>query len=1068
MAKPKILLVDSDEKSLSMMTISLKKAGFNVTSGRNGEEGWELVRTTQPDLVISDTKMPRMDGFAFCRKVKDDPAFKSIPFIFLTREKNVDDKIRGLELGVDDYLTKPIYLKEVLARVRLLLERREKEKVDFVPQDPQFSGSLQDMGVVDLIQTMELGQKTGVVYLSRSGIQSSMAFSKGRILDARVANVKGEQAVYKLLLWNDGSFRIDFKSIDDVEPTIQMSTQGLIMEGMRRIDELVRIKEQLPPLDGYLAIDSQMILEEHPDQFPEKIENILAEFTGQQTIQQVIDKLPHDDLESMEIIAKLYFQGFLMPVNAPEGAAAKESEAPLFNFAPPEEEEEESIDHIFEKDSAPARESPAKADAPEAPEEIDIDIDEPAAETAEVAAASAQAAGKAKAKQGKVIFLKGGAGAAAAAKKAEPEPEPTKPPETLLETTAIPTATITVEREEEPKPATPPQKAKPAKAKEIRMPASPPKPAPAPAPAPQAPAAAPKAPPPPAPKAPPPPPAPKPKAPPPKPAVTPPQIAAADLVPPPAPMPAAATAAPGGKSKAPLFIGVGVALVLVAGGAGFFLTRAPSAPAPAAGTAAPGSDQVEFRDSALKLTGESLDLYRGASLDMNLDTSNGYRRAIQGFEALAAQTGWSDGTDQEIVLSKLILAYARLGAQLDDPAPVAKAIELAASHLRERPGSPYLLLADAEAKVRAAKLDDAKQSLRGLGASAENFYLFNYVDGLHRLNGGGVPDLAIVSLRKALEQNPDFTLGHFELGRAYEASRRLSDARTEYLKATELSPNHAEAHYRLGAIAREQGDPATALKYAETAVAVDQSYLPAQLLLGELQYAKGLGEKAAMHARDIIELARVGKDDDLIVGAHKLLGRVALDAGDRDKARRAFELGAQVAPSDEELKMLLDGLAGAAAAPQAAAAKPAPAPAPAPKPEPVATKPAAAKGPTPQQLAAAKEAFGAAQNLYRKGMLKNAAERLQEAVKNVPTDDAAWALLGQIYIEMEKDDDALKALQKAISLNAKNAEAHVNLGGLYDAKGDTAKANASYKMYLLLEPKGRFAADIRKLLSTRR
>jgi Flp pilus assembly protein TadD len=76
--------------------------------------------------------------------------------------------------------------------------------------------------------------------------------------------------------------------------------------------------------------------------------------------------------------------------------------------------------------------------------------------------------------------------------------------------------------------------------------------------------------------------------------------------------------------------------------------------------------------------------------------------------------------------------------------------------------------------------------------------------------------------------------------------------------------------------------------------------------------------------------------------------------------------------------------------------------------------------------------------------------------------------MGQVYIELGKDDEAIKTLQRAIALNPKNADAHVNLGGLYDAMGETAKATASYKMYLLLEPNGRFAADIRKLMSTRR
>lgn len=1132
MAKPKILLVDSDEKSLSMMTISLKKAGFNVTAGRNGEEAWELVRTSQPDLIISDTKMPRMDGFALCQKLKEDPATKNIPFIFLTREKNVDDKIRGLELGVDDYLTKPIYLKEVLARVKLLLEKREKEKVDFVPQDPQFSGSLLDMGVVDLIQTMELGQKTGVVYLGRAGIQGTMAFIKGRILDANVGITKGENAVYKLLLWADGTFRIDFKSVDDIETTIHVSTQGLIMEGMRRIDELVRIKEQLPPLENFLAIDSQMILEEHPDQFPEKIENILAEFTGQQTIQEVIDKLPHDDLESMEIIAKLYFQGFLMPVKAPERLPASsaqstpsKSEEPLFNFAPPEEE---SIDHIF--DTAPAGKPPATAapkstvqPQPEAEPEIDIDVEteEPALpESTEfpwAAVAETPVAEKAKPKQGKVIFLKGGASSAtSAAAKPSPEPLPASPLQSggaavetvpnLSPSNITATAAPTGAAAEAP-PALKQQKAQPVKAREIKLPSRAPAPKPTqppPAPPPAPPAAAPQAKPvvpppapqpapPPAPKPPPAPipaaqPAPKPPPPPapapivhqaPAPQFRPPEIHISETVPtaaPTAPAPAAAPQAaplrPAARSNTVLYAGIAAGVLLVLGGGATALILRSRGAAPEAAVQAAPSPTVEYRDATVKLTADNLDLYKGASLDMNLDTPTGYRRAVQGFEGLSQNmTGWVDGTDQEIVLSKLVIAYARLGSNQGDGAALEKARQLVQSYSTERPNSAYLILAGAEVKARSGKHAEVQKDLSRLGASAESFYLYNYEQGLSRVQSKDLLDLAIVFLKKSVEQNPEFTLGHLELGKAYAASRRFGDAAGHYQKVTELSPNHAEAHYQLARIAKDKNDMGEALQHAETAVAVDEEYSAAQLLLAELLYTSGKKAQSKEHIQSVLDLARPGTNDDQLVEAHKLLGKLFIDDKKTEQARRELELALQIAPGDAEAKDLLASLSGSGTepAPPAPVVREQPVVKPAPPPQPtpaVKVAVAAPKGysPSPAAKAAYEDAFG----LYRKGKLKNSADSLQAALRKFPEDDRLWALLGQVFIELEDNDQALKALLKALSLNSKNADAHVNLGGLYDTLGDTKKATAEYKQYLAIEPNGKFAKDVRQMISTRK
>lgn len=328
MAKPKILLVDADVKSRQMLEISLKKAGFIVTSVEEGEKALQLLDTYLPDMIISDIDLAgAMDGFLFAQVLKDKERGpeRHIPFVFLTKRKEVEDKIRGLELGVDDYLTKPIYLKEVIARVRLILDKRRQEHMEQTGPEPLFQGDLTQMSIVDLLQTMEIGGKTGILHLKRGEHDAKLYVSAGRVVHAVCDNLVGERAVYRTLLWSDGSFRIEFKKSLQTQETIHVSTQGLIMEGMRRIDELERIKEQLPPFETYLAIDAQTILEEHPDRFPAKIENILAEFNGEATLQEVVEALPYDDLESLEIISKLYFQGFLMEVDGP---AAVGSTAP--------------------------------------------------------------------------------------------------------------------------------------------------------------------------------------------------------------------------------------------------------------------------------------------------------------------------------------------------------------------------------------------------------------------------------------------------------------------------------------------------------------------------------------------------------------------------------------------------------------------------------------------------------------------------------------------------------------------------------------------------------------------
>ncbi len=315
MAKPKILIVDPDEKNLRILAISLKKADLNVTVSTDGNDAISKVETLKPDIVISEIDLGSTDGFTLLQFIRRTSSLKDIPFVILTKNKNIDDKIKGLKLGANDYLTKPIYLKEIITRVKILLERVEREKVE-IGVDKGFSGDLTNMGVVELIQVLELGNKTAIIRLKYKTHEGVVYFKKGRIVHAEVGKLKGEKAFYLILNWTEGTFHIEFTEHNVIE-TITTSNQGLLMEGLRRIDEWKQLQEIIPPLDTVLVIDSQAILNEHPEQFPSKVENILAEFDGKKSIIDVVESLDFDEIEALKIISQLYFQGFLVESSRP-------------------------------------------------------------------------------------------------------------------------------------------------------------------------------------------------------------------------------------------------------------------------------------------------------------------------------------------------------------------------------------------------------------------------------------------------------------------------------------------------------------------------------------------------------------------------------------------------------------------------------------------------------------------------------------------------------------------------------------------------------------------------------
>ena len=134
--KPKILVVDDEPDALDLIQYNLKAAGYDVVTADDGEEALKKARTTQPALVILDVMLPEVDGLEVCKALRREPATATVPIIMLTAKAAEIDRVLGLELGADDYVTKPFSPRELVLRVKALLRRRmpnepETENLDF-------------------------------------------------------------------------------------------------------------------------------------------------------------------------------------------------------------------------------------------------------------------------------------------------------------------------------------------------------------------------------------------------------------------------------------------------------------------------------------------------------------------------------------------------------------------------------------------------------------------------------------------------------------------------------------------------------------------------------------------------------------------------------------------------------------------------------------------------------------------------------------------------------------------------------------------------------------------------
>ena len=130
MAKESILVVDDEREILELVKYNLAKEGYNVVCVETGEDALNAARLKLPDLVLLDLMLPGVDGLEVCRKLKADPKTQEIPVVMLTAKGGEADIVAGLELGADDYVTKPFSPRVLTARVKAVLRRDQAETGD--------------------------------------------------------------------------------------------------------------------------------------------------------------------------------------------------------------------------------------------------------------------------------------------------------------------------------------------------------------------------------------------------------------------------------------------------------------------------------------------------------------------------------------------------------------------------------------------------------------------------------------------------------------------------------------------------------------------------------------------------------------------------------------------------------------------------------------------------------------------------------------------------------------------------------------------------------------------------
>jgi len=234
----KILVVDDNPTILQLICQSLEKCGEVITA-TDGADALMKAIESKPDMIISDYTMPVMDGRALFDKLRGRKETQNIPFVFLASQKEIDDRLRMVLEGVEDYFIKPFFARDLLQQARRITARLLQQRMEKQGGGAGIKGKLSEISLIDWMQTLEQGRKTCALMLRSGSEQGTLYFNEGNVNHAVCGELKGDPAVFKVLAWMDGDWEVDFQK-SSPERTTTMSTQGLMMEGLRIMDEANR------------------------------------------------------------------------------------------------------------------------------------------------------------------------------------------------------------------------------------------------------------------------------------------------------------------------------------------------------------------------------------------------------------------------------------------------------------------------------------------------------------------------------------------------------------------------------------------------------------------------------------------------------------------------------------------------------------------------------------------------------------------------------------------------------------------------------------------------------------
>lgn len=279
MSEHTILVIDDDPAQHEILEVYLSVAGFSSRHANSSSEGLAELKNNAVSLILLDINMPEVNGFKTIELLRKNPKTAEIPVLFLTSLDRQYLKVKGLNLGADDYVTKPFNGAELIARIKAILRRKENHSA----KNSALSGDIEKIGFSDLIQNISKSAKNGKIAFTDMDGEITVAGEK--IISARQGSHHGMEALLRLLLLDHGHFAVSYEEKPTPKTTKGIPVIRLLLTHLNEINKIKKaihdttgqdnpFLELVDGMSGELAIDEQQSL------FPCRFYTVAAAMEG--------------------------------------------------------------------------------------------------------------------------------------------------------------------------------------------------------------------------------------------------------------------------------------------------------------------------------------------------------------------------------------------------------------------------------------------------------------------------------------------------------------------------------------------------------------------------------------------------------------------------------------------------------------------------------------------------------------------------------------------------------------------------------------------------------------------